>query len=54
MTFSFLLTFLLITGVALPRYLIGSGVDQYEDRQRRIAESALFEISFHDRPGLSL
>lgn len=48
------LAFVPIVGVTLPRYLIGSCVQQHEDQRRRIGESTLFEVSFHDRPGPNL
>lgn len=43
-----------LLGVLLPRQLVGSGVDGFEGRERRMAEGALGDIAFHGRPSLSL
>ncbi len=46
---------LFLAGLILPTYLVGSGVDDFEGRERRMATRALFHgTAYYDGPPLVL
>lgn len=49
-----LFVFVALLGVVLPRQIIGSGVEDLEGLDKRMARGALGDIAFHDRPGRGL
>jgi hypothetical protein len=48
----FLLGFVLLFGVVLPRHIIGPGSEHFEDIEKQMAEGALDNISTHYGTGL--